>query len=89
MRRTLLALVMAAPLGAWAQPAGAKDSAPSRVSSPAGVTQLEFDGELIEGATSGPDVEVVSSATPERSGSLIRLRESFATEVLASATEMP
>jgi hypothetical protein len=87
MNRFLLTVFLAVSVSASAQkafPEAKERPAPPRV------TSLEFgEGDLIEGATQAPEVEVVSSVASSSEGSLIRVRESFRAEVLASDTEMP
>ena len=51
-------------------------------------TELVFDGDLIEGTGDAPDVELVQQAQRPRHDRLLKVRDSFRREVLASVSQL-
>lgn len=51
-------------------------------------TEFTFDGDLIEGAGDAPDVELVQKTQRPRHDRLLKVRDSFRREVLASVSQL-
>lgn len=51
-------------------------------------TEFTFDGDLIEGTGDAPDVELVQQAQRPKHQKLLKVRDSFRREVLASVSQL-
>lgn len=51
-------------------------------------TEFTFDGDLIEGTGDAPDVELVQKARRPKHDRLLKVRDSFRREVLASVSQL-
>lgn len=51
-------------------------------------TEFTFDGDLIEGTGDAPDVELVQKAQRPKHDPLLKVRDSFRREVLASVSQL-
>lgn len=51
-------------------------------------TEFVFDGDLIEGTTQAPDVELLTKETRPRHEGLLKVRTEFRREVLSSVSQL-
>jgi hypothetical protein len=85
----LLPVVLAGVLQAAPEPARTDVPSPDRAPERAGrVRRLEFDPDEITGHLARPEGTVVPGRTRRKHPSLIRVREHFVPEILASAEDV-
>lgn len=80
MRHLLLVLSLAAA-STFAQTRAPDRQSPSK-------TELVFEGDLIEGTTQAPDVELLTNESRPRHEGLLRVRTDFRREVLSSVSQL-
>ena len=80
MRHVLVAFALSAATAFAQAPTTGRASLPK--------TELTFEGDLIEGTTQAPDVELLTRESRPRHERLLRVRTDFRREVLSSVSQL-